>query len=200
MEKINATNEKHKFWQMQNQNKVQVRLLIPDMQITVTTSCCLAIIQFNFYIPITGWENFSPLRTQQNGLPWFLLHSWSRKASIKQDLFFRDTLLPQLSKHFSKQKLSKSFKTCCIYLHSILTASTCSSFNQRVPHINDSADPICVGMELSFKGLVFLVFALNMTKAKLLETGQRAPKLFSWAEKRAQELSTDIKRFLYSLS
>lgn len=45
-------------------------------------------------------------------------------------------------------------------------------------------------MELSFKGLVLLVFALSMTKTKLLETGQRAPKLFSWAERRAQELST----------
>lgn len=139
------------------------------------------------------------LENKAEWLLWFLLHSWNRKASIKQDLFLRDILLPQLSKHFSKQKLSKSSKTCCIYLHSILTASTCSSFNQRVPHINDPADPICIGMELSFKGLVFLVFALNMTKAKLLETGQRAPKLFSWVERRAQELSTCIKRSVYSL-
>lgn len=140
------------------------------------------------------------LENEAEWVPWFLLHSWNRRASTKQDLFLRDTLLPQLSEQFSKQKLSQSSKTSCIYLHSILTASTCSSFNQRVPHIDDSADPICIGMELSFEGLVLLVLALNMTKAKLLETGQRAPKLFSCAERTAEELWTYIKTFYIAWS
>lgn len=171
-------------------------------QIGKSHSCYFMLPSYNSVQILHRDHKIRKLLTLENKaewLPWFLLHSWNRKASIKKDLFLRDILLPQLSKHFSKQKLSKSSKTCWIYLHSVLTASTCSSFNQRVPHINDPADPICIGMELSFKGLVFLVFALNMTKAKLLETGQRAPKLFSWVERRAQELSTYIKRSVYSL-
>lgn len=133
-------------------------------------------------------------------LPQFLPHSWNRKASIKQDLLLRNVLLPQLAKHFSKRELSKSPKACSTYLHSILTASTSSSFNQRVPHVNNSTDPISIGMELSFKGLVLLVFALHVTKPELLEAGQRAPEVFSWAERAAQVSLTHTRRFVYSLT
>lgn len=46
---------------MQNQTMVEVRLLIPDMQVRVSISCCPAII----YMPVRGSENLS-LRPKQN--------------------------------------------------------------------------------------------------------------------------------------
>lgn len=50
------------------------------------------------------------------------------------------------------------------YLHSILAAGTGPSLNQGVARVNDATDPVSIGMQLCFEGLVLLVLALKIPK------------------------------------
>lgn len=47
------------------------------------------------------------------------------------------------------------------HLDGVLAAGTGAPLDEGVAHVDDAADAVGVGVELSFKGLVLLVFALQ---------------------------------------
>lgn len=52
-------------------------------------------------------------------------------------------------------------KAAVWYLDCILAAGAASPLDQGVSCVDDSTDPVCVGVQLCFKCLMFLMFALK---------------------------------------
>lgn len=53
------------------------------------------------------------------------------------------------------------------YLDGVFTASTGPALNEGVAHVDDAADPVGIGVQLSLEGLVLLVLALKHQKPPL---------------------------------
>lgn len=50
------------------------------------------------------------------------------------------------------------------YLDGILAAGTGPAVNEGVAHVDDPADPVCIGVQFCLEGLVLLMLALKTSK------------------------------------
>lgn len=64
------------------------------------------------------------------------------------------------------------------HLYSIFTAGTSPAVDEGIAHVDDATDPVRVGMEFGFEGLVLLVLALKAAREDPVNSQVQASELF----------------------